>query len=704
MISDSRSARRSVVKRSPPTRDWRRTKWGGHEAKIRFRHLEVVPDDLVVTELQRGDLRGGPLLLQVGFQHPARVVLQVVKPVQLRVVTATDEVSLREECRRLVAERAVDQVDHLPHRRCVRGDPLPHSREAVGRPLPLQVLGKAQRRAKRAFHRDDVLCVSLLHGHPGNEALEVEHSTENLPDPRKEDLVPVEGFHRRKARLDLDPVQERGEDPAPQLPGAGRGAGLIEHGEERIFAAPLLEVREELEVALRGLVEFDVAPVGVDGKRRDVTEGMPGGLPDVLQQQARRDDLRCIVGKPEALEVGHAELPLQTGSARIPIEAPVRVTVDEEPFAFSQKPTDDGVLDEEGLLGERLPGIQAPQLPFQHLRALFVGEGRCAKLTGGHVCVGEGDAIPHPAQADEVIVRSLGKVAVVEHRPRGDHLHDVPGHETLASRRGVLLADRHFLPRAEKTGDVGGGCMVGDPAHGDSGAVRQGEIEQRRALPGVGVEHLVEITQTEKEDGIRVSLLDTAVLRHHWGCFDHGFESIVRVVGVGNTQTGTLLVGRDDRGIFLTAKGSIRAPLCYPLRESFLPQIDELKDGQSVFVDLSDCTYMDSTCIGILVAMDKKARKASGGRLHVLNPSVPCRASLEDIGLGGFFSVGEKTVAPPPVMAEISGPAEKPSAQFVLDAHEAFMETSEEAKKKFSALKDILQRALTPEKPPRDTP
>jgi anti-anti-sigma factor len=176
------------------------------------------------------------------------------------------------------------------------------------------------------------------------------------------------------------------------------------------------------------------------------------------------------------------------------------------------------------------------------------------------------------------------------------------------------------------------------------------------------------------------------------------------VVGVGNTQTGKLLFGRDERGIFLTAQGSIRAPLCYPLRESLLPQIEELAGGQSVFVDLSECVYMDSTCIGILVAMDKKVRKASGGRLHVLNPSAASRASLEDIGLGGYFTLGEEKVAPPTVMTEVAEPGDRPTAQFVLDAHEALIETSAEAKKRFSALKDILQRALKSEKPPRDTP
>ncbi len=42
----------SVVNRSPPTRDWRRMKPGGTRWQVGLRHLEVVPDDPVVPQLQ----------------------------------------------------------------------------------------------------------------------------------------------------------------------------------------------------------------------------------------------------------------------------------------------------------------------------------------------------------------------------------------------------------------------------------------------------------------------------------------------------------------------------------------------------------------------------------------------------------------------------------------------------------------------------
>ena len=58
----------------------------------------------------------------------------------------------------------------------------------------------------------------------------------------------------------------------------------------------------------------------------------------------------------------------------------------------------------------------------------------------------------------------------------------------------------------------------------------------------------------------------------------------------------------------------------------------------------------------------------------------------------------------PPRMEEVSPAAGKPGADFILTAHEALMETSDEARKKFRLVKEILERKVRKEKPPQDTP
>jgi anti-anti-sigma factor len=52
-----------------------------------------------------------------------------------------------------------------------------------------------------------------------------------------------------------------------------------------------------------------------------------------------------------------------------------------------------------------------------------------------------------------------------------------------------------------------------------------------------------------------------------------------------------------------------------------------------VRIDLRDCTYMDSTFVGTLLALHKQLQAGSKGRLTILAPSAPCSRILHDLGL-----------------------------------------------------------------------
>jgi anti-anti-sigma factor len=161
-----------------------------------------------------------------------------------------------------------------------------------------------------------------------------------------------------------------------------------------------------------------------------------------------------------------------------------------------------------------------------------------------------------------------------------------------------------------------------------------------------------------------------------------------------------LLVGSDERGAFIAARGSIRATLCYPLRETLLARLEESADVPAVFIDLSQCQYMDSTFVGLLVAIDRRLRAGSGGRLHIHQPSPACRELLQQMGLLELLRVEPQALDSPPPMEELEKPVGRPATEFVLQAHEALMETSEQARQKFELLREELQRKLRNEKPP----
>jgi anti-sigma B factor antagonist len=173
---------------------------------------------------------------------------------------------------------------------------------------------------------------------------------------------------------------------------------------------------------------------------------------------------------------------------------------------------------------------------------------------------------------------------------------------------------------------------------------------------------------------------------------------------VGNTAASvrppdSILVGSDGRGWFIIARGGVRATLCYPLRESLLARLEESTDIPAVFVDLAECTYMDSTFIGLLVAIDRRLQRGSGGRLHVMQPSTECLELLRQLGLQEILAIEPDRTPPPAEMNELGPGAGRPGADFILRAHEALMETSEEARKKFGLLRDELRRKLSGQGP-----
>jgi len=165
----------------------------------------------------------------------------------------------------------------------------------------------------------------------------------------------------------------------------------------------------------------------------------------------------------------------------------------------------------------------------------------------------------------------------------------------------------------------------------------------------------------------------------------------------------SLLVGSDARGWFITSRGGVRATLCYPLRETLLARLEESSDIPAVYVDFALCTYMDSTFIGLLVAMDRRLQKGSGGRLHVMQPSAECLDLFRQLGLQDFLVIDQQPTRPPDGMRELAASPVRPGADFVLHAHEALMATSDEARKKFGLLHDELERKLRGGKPREDT-
>jgi len=148
--------------------------------------------------------------------------------------------------------------------------------------------------------------------------------------------------------------------------------------------------------------------------------------------------------------------------------------------------------------------------------------------------------------------------------------------------------------------------------------------------------------------------------------------------------------------IYIRAQGHITANSCPELKQRVFDRLDAKPAVEDVFVDLSDCDYMDSTFMGLIVGFNKRFRRFSDRPIRLYGLSETCGKLLKTIGVLRLVSV--ETEAPRvPEQLERLGGAKKAGAALVLKAHEELMELSEENERRFAALKTVLTDAAKAE-------
>ena len=157
-------------------------------------------------------------------------------------------------------------------------------------------------------------------------------------------------------------------------------------------------------------------------------------------------------------------------------------------------------------------------------------------LAGGDVAEADAAGALIEVDAAEEVAGLVLEAGGVRHRAGGHHPDDVPLHETLGLGRVLrLLADGYLVAPGDEAGNVGVAGVVGDAAHGDLllhglGVLAvvpagEGQVQLTGGDPGVVREHLIEVPQTEEEDGVRVVFLDLQILPHHGRQLRHGITS-----------------------------------------------------------------------------------------------------------------------------------------------------------------------------------
>jgi anti-anti-sigma factor len=144
---------------------------------------------------------------------------------------------------------------------------------------------------------------------------------------------------------------------------------------------------------------------------------------------------------------------------------------------------------------------------------------------------------------------------------------------------------------------------------------------------------------------------------------------------------------------YVRAVGHITAKLCTGLKDRIYARIGADKTLEAVHVDLSQCEYMDSTFMGLLVGIRKALKAIEGAALYLHAPDATCRELLKSVGILSIAIVTEDVPEFPPLLVNTAA-AEELKPEFILNSHEDLMELSEENRRRFAGLRAVLKKSI----------
>lgn len=152
-----------------------------------------------------------------------------------------------------------------------------------------------------------------------------------------------------------------------------------------------------------------------------------------------------------------------------------------------------------------------------------------------------------------------------------------------------------------------------------------------------------------------------------------------------------LLISLHDNTIFIKASGHLTAMLCTDLRKEVQSRMDSSTNLLDIVVDLSLCSYMDSTFMGLLVGLNKKLQEYSDHKLVIYHPAEQARHLLEGLGLRSYLNFDFEEDFTFPDEMEIVKYESRATADFILRAHEHLSDLSRENRMKFATLRKVLK-------------
>jgi anti-anti-sigma factor len=157
-----------------------------------------------------------------------------------------------------------------------------------------------------------------------------------------------------------------------------------------------------------------------------------------------------------------------------------------------------------------------------------------------------------------------------------------------------------------------------------------------------------------------------------------------------------LLYREHESIIYIRAQGHITANVCADLKARVFDRLEAKPPINEIFIDLSECDYMDSTFMGLLVGFNKRFLRFSEKPVSIIRANETCKKLLRTIGVLRLVSVLDEAKPFPEPMENINT-GRKAGASLILKAHEELIDISEENEARFGALRNVLKSSMEDE-------
>jgi len=157
-------------------------------------------------------------------------------------------------------------------------------------------------------------------------------------------------------------------------------------------------------------------------------------------------------------------------------------------------------------------------------------------------------------------------------------------------------------------------------------------------------------------------------------------------------------IGIKDNDIVIIGSGELRAGSCFAIDDFLGRYLDKSEGRKKITIDLSGCTYMDSTFIGFIISLVRKSERGHAAGVTVLNPSPSAIGSLKKLSALPMLDLKEGTLPTDvklfPLKKDQNSFEYKKNIELVFDAHVLLSELSEENREEFADLIRELSKGL----------